>query len=72
MFAVLGLGNSNYDANSYRMLKAKGQGGGGGGSDEVDSNGPAKYYNAIGLHIGEFFWAFRCSLGDFHAIAASG
>ena len=35
-------------------------------------SGPAKYYYAIGLHIGQFLWTFRTSLGDFHMILASG
>jgi hypothetical protein len=37
----------------------------------IDMSGPAKYYHAIGLHLGQFFWAFRTSLGDFHMILAS-
>jgi hypothetical protein len=69
LFAVLGLGNPNYDelASTGRLLKGKG----GGGTREEVLVGPAKYYNGVGLHLGSFFWAFRVSLGDFHIITAS-
>jgi hypothetical protein len=47
-------------------LKPKG---GGGGSKAVDD--PAKEYFAVGIHIAEFIWTLRVSLGDFAAIEAS-
>jgi hypothetical protein len=38
----------------------------------VDPEGPASEYQAVGLHMGEFLWTFRLSLGDFSAIGATG
>ena len=60
-----------------RILKAKG--GGGGITDFSDDDGlstslldgPAKEYNALGLHMGEFMWTLRLSIGDGSAIEAS-
>ena len=41
-------------------------------SDKViDPEGHAKYYMGVGLMMGEFFWVFRSSVGDFHQIYAS-
>ena len=56
IFAVLGLGN-DYD-KKYT------------GDSFVDPKGAAQEYKSIGLHLGEFFWTFRMSLGDFSAIGA--
>jgi hypothetical protein len=82
VFAVLGLGNaypSKKDV-SLRYLKARAAGGssGGGGSaglsiTEVPSelNKAAKEYNALGLHMGEFMWTLRLSIGDGSIIGAS-
>jgi hypothetical protein len=33
-------------------------------------DGPAKEYNALGLHLGEFMWTLRLSIGDGSAISA--
>jgi hypothetical protein len=87
VFAVMGLGNlypTKEDTKKrmlLRILKAKGGGGGGGGtaaassSDEFGSNdminAAAKEYKALGLHIGEFMWTLRLSLGDGSAIEAA-
>ena len=34
-------------------------------------HGPAKDYKAVGLHVGEFMWTLRLSLGDGAAIEAA-
>ena len=60
-----------------RILKPKGGGGGGGAGDtdglDMDPrlNIAAKEYNALGLHLGEFVWTLRLSIGDGAAIEAS-
>ena len=62
---------------TLRILKPKGGGGGGGGETagefEIDPelNSAAKEYNALGLHMGEFVWTLRLSIGDGAAIEAS-
>ena len=83
MFAVLGLGNDHYGPDGMFGRELRGKSGSGGTSSGftssgeptrevgIDMDGPAKYYHAIGLHIGQFFWSFRTSLGDFHMILAS-
>lgn len=71
MFAVLGLGNDYEKDGLRRDLKAKSKAGGGGEPDEVNLSKSALEYQAVGLHMGEFFWTFRISLGDFSAIVAS-
>ena len=57
IFGILGLGNP-YQADSSH--------------DFIDPKGPAKEYQAVGLHWGEFLWTFRLSLGDFSAVGAAG
>jgi hypothetical protein len=67
-----------------RILIAKPKGGGGGLSEEIDYeeinddgsdsqaiNDPAIEYRALGLHLGEFMWTLRLSIGDGAAINAS-
>ena len=84
VFAILGLGNLYPTATEskrrllMRFLKPKGGGGGGGASvstGEVPAdqmlNTHAKEYTALGLHIGEFMWTLRLSIGDGAAIEAS-
>lgn len=78
VFAVLGLGNQYAESRLrrrlvMRFLRAKGGGGGGGLIPESTSllDGPAKEYNALGLHWGEFMWTLRLSIGDGAAIEAS-
>ncbi len=58
IYAILGLGNDYTN-------KIQGY------SYYINPDGPAKDYQAVGLHFGEFFWTFRLSLGDFSAILAS-
>ena len=80
VFAVLGLGNaypSKKDV-SLRYLKAKAAGGSSGGSSGLPNtdipselNKAAKEYNALGLHMGEFMWTLRLSIGDGSIIGAS-
>lgn len=60
IFAVLGLGNQFHGEN------------GEGVESFIDPSGPATEYQAVGLHIGEFLWTFRLSLGDFSAVGATG
>jgi hypothetical protein len=60
-----------------RILKAKG----GGKSGKADSDesaaleamlhGPAKEYKSVGLHVGEFMWTLRLSIGDGGCIEAA-
>jgi hypothetical protein len=60
IFAILGLGNQfhlNIKPEGYESF--------------VDPSGPAKEYQAVGLHLGEFLWTFRLSLGDFSAVGAT-
>ena len=66
------------------MLRAKPKGGGG-SSEEIDyeelniddssdspaTPDPAIEYRALGLHLGEFMWTLRLSIGDGAAISAS-
>lgn len=54
------------EESTLRFLKPKGSGGGGGGEDD-----PAKEYFAVGLHVAEFIWTLRISLGDFACIEAA-
>lgn len=61
IFAVLGLGNQF-------QIDEKPEG----FESSVTQEGPAKEYQAVGLHIGEFLWTFRLSLGDFSAVGATG
>ena len=56
LFAVLGLGN-NYDIVDYWPTG--------------DKYEPARDWKSIGLHMGQFFWNFRTTLGDFSQIVAS-
>ena len=67
------------------MLRAKPKAGGGSGDsidydeyqeeEEDDTSpappNPAKEYEALGLHLGEFMWTLRLSIGDGAAINAS-
>ena len=67
-----------------RILRAKPKGGGG-QSEEIDFDefnqddgsgapavpNPAIEYQALGLHLGEFMWTLRLSIGDGAAINAS-
>lgn len=41
------------------------------GDGKIDRSSSGKEYESIGLHIGEFFWTFKISLGDFSAITPS-
>jgi len=55
IFAILGLGNEfANDTNTEESY--------------VRPDGPSKEYQAVGLHLGEFLWTFRLSLGDFSAV----
>ena len=61
-----------------RLLKAKPKGGGGTSEEiTVGADGvsvkpdPAIEYKALGLHLGEFMWMLRLSIGDGAAINAS-
>jgi hypothetical protein len=66
------------------VLRAKPKGGGGSseeidyeelniddGSDSPATPDPAIEYRALGLHLGEFMWTLRLSIGDGAAISAS-
>ena len=41
------------------------------GDGVIDRNKNGKEYEAIGLHLGEFLWTFKISLGDFSVINPS-
>ena len=79
-FAVLGLG-ADYQqlygiGEEKRMLKAKSKASGGAskGTDidgDQQENVFMEEYQAIGLHLAEFVWTFRLSMGDNALIEAS-
>ena len=71
--------NNNINKSLLRLMKPK-QTGGGGSDSEADllpiletgtKPDPAKEYQALGLHLGEFIWTLRLSMGDGAAIKAS-
>jgi hypothetical protein len=41
------------------------------GDGVIDRSKNGKEYEAIGLHLGEFLWTFKISLGDFSVINPS-
>lgn len=83
VFAVLGLGNA-YPGKEETLRRYLGPKGGGGqgpaealNPEESDThdrliiNQYAQEYSALGLHMGEFMWTLRLSIGDSAAITAS-
>ena len=67
LLAVVGLGNK-YDPEEVEVVDANGY-----VYTELQKVSPIEgtEYNAIGLHMGEWMWTLRLSMGDFSAIGPS-